>query len=1368
MTVATNQSSATTETTGKQRNGADIAPACYVPRHLRITDDKEQMRLVDESELLARVGPKIVLGEPGMGKSELIDELGRKLGVQPIAAIRFMLSKNPSGFVVAGKPLLVDGLDEAMARREGDAVDLILAQLENAGSPDFILSCRAREWQTRSVTNLRQLYGAYPAIFTLEPLSRYEASAFLAQRFPKVDPEHVISHLDMHGISELYSNPLTLGMMGQVAQYDAHLPATRAALFERVCTLIWPEHDLDRQDSSLGKITEDQALSASGAIMAGLLLAGADAASLSIPAQLADGDVRLADLETLPGANAARAVFSSKLFHGAGVGRAKPIHRVIAEFLGARWLAQQVVTTRARRRLLAQLHGTGAVPASLRGLHAWLAFHSSPMAQAVIAADPYGVLRYGETASLNTEQANCMFDALHALALVDPYFRSGDLNSHKATVLMIPNLRTKIEATITSSGSNYHLRSLLIEGLKGTPLAVDLADTLESVMLSTERFYGEREHAAEALSSNRSRDWWRQAIANLHDQGTEDSTRLARRMIEMNECDVSDNLLVATLLAELGVTICSLPRIKTRRVSTVRYYDRIVGAVSTERLINVLNLLCGYAPLLKPTQWQKQSDLAQITTSFIVSAIDKNAVHPGNPELLWHWLGILLPANHLHREETQPIQERLDAHDELRRAVQLHALYEERPRPTILMSEIDLEQRMVGLARRPNDVTWFLERLSGCDNKNASLREDWCDLMRLGLRCNGSDPELRPASRKFQNGDAQLEAFVYKLENPKKPAWEVKQARDAAKREKKKSIAYETRRRYYNANKASLRAGELGAILDPAKVYLGLFYDQDRKQPSTNRLSEWLGIEIAADALAGLEAVLHRSDIPSSTDVANGFAKNTVWNYCFAIMAGLLARQRAGQGFADLPADVRTTGLLLCYNDLGMRGHDDLPTFRDELEQTIINTAKDREDFARLWIEPSISAGISHISALYKLAHDKRWHATGAILAAEWLSTSNKLPINIELDLVDCLTHSGALEALVSIATEREDVVFHDDEHMFGWLAIDVLVRFDKVLPQLSGIGDHHPNFIWFLRDRFQLERRGTLLQVSVAQARWIVSEFRSQWPYATLEGSGTGNTNPYDATDFLRAMINRIADDTTVEATEAIQVLISELTDSYTDVIRNMKVEQRQKRAEEDFTPVTPKYLGALLTEGPPSNADDLKSLVLEELMVAQKVLIGDDVDQVRDFWSDAGVPYDENRCRDRLTAMIGPELMRYDVQRITEADMPKTKRADLAFARGQLQIPMEVKGQWHPKVWQAATDQLDLKYLVDWRSEQRGIYCVLWFGTLPSSSGRRLQAHPSTPKAPDSANEMRKMLIERIPETRRALIDVVVLDLTAGSPSV
>lgn len=214
------------------------------------------------------------------------------------------------------------------------------------------------------------------------------------------------------------------------------------------------------------------------------------------------------------------------------------------------------------------------------------------------------------------------------------------------------------------------------------------------------------------------------------------------------------------------------------------------------------------------------------------------------------------------------------------------------------------------------------------------------------------------------------------------------------------------------------------------------------------------------------------------------------------------------------------------------------------------------------------------------------------------------------------------------------------------------------------------------------------------------------------------------------------------------------------------MAAEQRQKRAEEAFSALMPRALSALLDDGPPGNIEDLKALVLEEMDVAQRKLIGDDLDSVSDFWTDDGIPRNENRCRDRLAAMIGPELARYDVQRITEADMPQNKRADLAFAHGRKQLPIEIKGQWHTDVWDAATGQLDAQYLIDWRSEERGIYCALWFGDMPSGSNRRLKAHPDGLPPPTTADDMRTMLTARIPEARRALIDVVVLDFTAGRP--
>ena len=73
-----------------------------------------------------------------------------------------------------------------------------------------------------------------------------------------------------------------------------------------------------------------------------------------------------------------------------------------------------------------------------------------------------------------------------------------------------------------------------------------------------------------------------------------------------------------------------------------------------------------------------------------------------------------------------------------------------------------------------------------------SVAPRWRDLMRLGIHPDGFDPNVRKNHHKFQRGDAQLEAFVHELENPKKSTRQIRQEREAAKRYRRRRIANET------------------------------------------------------------------------------------------------------------------------------------------------------------------------------------------------------------------------------------------------------------------------------------------------------------------------------------------------------------------------------------------------------------------------------------------------------------------------------------------------------------------------------------------------------------------------------------------------
>ena len=422
------------------------------------------------------------------------------------------------------------------------------------------------------------------------------------------------------------------------------------------------------------------------------------------------------------------------------------------------------------------------------------------------------MLRYGETSGLPLSQAKRLLEALQALAHHDPYFRSSDWEAQIAPGLMVPELQNKIGGIIVDSHSNPQLRSLLIEALKDTSLGADLSSTLEVVLFSIERSVHERAVAAEALLGHRDRLWWRTAIASLRAQGTSNSTHLARWLIEVIDVDVDDLSLVSTLYAEMGVTIRPLPREKKYHGHRLRSYSRnhrsnsrraaAERARSSHRLLDTGGSIRPRG-LGRPRQNRRATCLR---------AINQRVIGPADAPKLWIWLSILHHTRHTYQAEFE-LRAGLRDEIEIRHAVQLHALYTARPKPTIWLAEFELEERLVGLRGRPDDIIPLLNRLAEYDNRDKALREDWRDLMALGLGRGGLDPALRTASLKFQRGNRQLQSFVKKLENPKTPAREVRQQRETrGARESNRSdsnvtaaLFAPTGRRSAQANSASSR-----------------------------------------------------------------------------------------------------------------------------------------------------------------------------------------------------------------------------------------------------------------------------------------------------------------------------------------------------------------------------------------------------------------------------------------------------------------------------------------------------------------------------------------------------------------------------------
>ena len=122
--------------------------------------------------------------------------------------------------------------------------------------------------------------------------------------------------------------------------------------------------------------------------------------------------------------------------------------------------------------------------------------------------------------------------------------------------------------------------------------------------------------------------------------------------------------------------------------------------------------------------------------------------------------------------------------------------------------------------------------------------------------------------------------------------------------------------------------------------------------------------------------------------------------------------------------------------------------------------------------------------------------------------------------------------------------------------------------------------------------------------------------------------------------------------------------------------------------------------------------------------------------YWIDVRKPRNEEYCRDRLIEHVSgplPESIRF----VPEARMPDRKRADIVLTRDRMKLPVEIKGQWHGDVWNAAVGQLDALYTVDRQADGRGVYIVLWFGDVPR---RNLPKHPDGLPRPRTPGELGK----------------------------
>ena len=1347
----------------------------YIPRTLSWTDAALKTQTIRDREIVARFSePVVILGDPGLGKTWLMEELGTADGLQFIRATSLL--RRPDGSDFGDQRLVIDGLDEVASISEGDPLHNVLTKLIACGKPPFILSCRSAEWKdVTGKLDIADEYGVTPVSLNLELLSEEEAVAALERRVDQAKARKAIFALKQADLEEFFQNPLYLDFVAAIVKADGELPSTRAGLYEQAVAQLRLEPNARHKGKGFDALSEEAALDAAGAIMAAMLITGTSGTAIN-----GDGlaGLKLAELSGLADPNAMTAVMCSNLFRAisSAPGQFAPLHRTIAEFLGARWVARHVNRNPRSRHLANRVAGLltseGGVPSSLRGLHAWLPkFSPTRLGPGAIERDPYGIIRYGDGDGLSSEQARKLITTLRSLSKFEPWFRDGFWASEAISGLAQRALLEDIRAILTDDSETVAFRSLFTEAVVGSDLVSDLSDELTAILFDAKRAYLERRDAGTALAKAPSDGFdWPGALNRLLKSKNRDCHRLAVELVD----DIGFDAIPDRLIAKVILAHAQLFQEKKRETSTFGSFFRLEREFPDERIATVLDALAASVlPKLDPKRWwgdgydDRWSEFAGLVRKLCSRqlAYDASAI---SPEQLRNWLGMIEREYRRNDEEVKAIADHLKSDDRLRRGVQRLALLDKHIEEGYFSRSYYLSRISSGFGVTDEDARLLLADLVA--RNDPADRDSWMALV-SHFRAEGViPPAIRKLARPYAKGDQELFDFLTKKpKRGKLEDWEIKDRKNRREREMRKAKATASARKNYGNNIEGVCAGEFRWVFAPAQAYLDMYSDLERKGPPEGRVVEWLGEEISVAALDGFEAVLHRSDLPTADQIAHSYAESRVWNFIYPMLAGAGRRHLTGAGFEGLPADLVSALLLGCEQEL-LSGREQFDGLEDALREHLQRDPAAYEAHWRRKVEPMFAHKRTHVQGLYRFVRAENERPLSTRLSLEWLERYPDLPLDVERELASCLIGSygdreaGWLDGLKLIAKARLAAVPQDGDRYRYWRGIQFGFDFDEAVKGLGKQSKLDRDWLWHLSQTFynRFGDKDGRISPSLAQLEWLAKVFRMLWPHVDRPaGVTSGDDNPWDATQLIEWAVFQIAKDPSDHATRMLRALRDAPEDGYTGTLQAAIAMQRRTRLEANFkSPPLATYKAILCDSGQPQNAADVQAIVLGELAFLQERLRGDALNPVNNFYDDKGKPRRENACRDQLLIALGPTLP-FNIQTPPEVAMPQGNRSDGAFAFGDISVPLECKGQWHKDVWTAAATQLDRFYSIEHKAAKKGIYVVFWFGAN-APAGKRLKLPPNDAPKPENAQDMQLALQTLLPIERRADIAIVVLDLT------
>ena len=1271
--------------------------------------------------------------------------------------------------------------------------------MDQLGRPRFRLSCRDADWfGSIDRSHLSEVSpNNMVKVLHLDELSQENTSEILSNHPGMDDADQFLRWTKEKGIEDLLVNPQSLDMLAK-AFAAGKRPESRTQVFDLACQMLLEEHNPSHQIANASGVGISELMNLAGKVCAMQLLSGAE--GFTLPGSRPSADFPA--LQQVPDIDCERCrhVLDTRLFKAPSEGLSTPVHRQVAEFLAARFLAECICNGLPTRRILALITGhDGAIVSEFRGLSAWLAALSHPSRAELIERDPLGVALYGDVRGFSVDDKLRILDGLEREVKSNPWIVGTIQMNSRSGEVVSSAMKEHVRSLLTSQAQDEPRQSfalILVEMLQhGQPIQ-DLADVLLQVIEDGTWWVNIKYSAVEAFLVHE-RD---------KEKALDDLELLITHVFEGEVSDPDDSL--------LGYLLCKLypERLSVRRTlkflkkpkteSLFGTYKFFWTTVISEDLSNaqLAELLDGFVTLDQDqsrdrASWRWFDQWHGVFRTLLRSLLEKSKGEV-NPNHFFDWLEIagrdvdgsqVLGSS---ANDLEAIASWLTSHSDVQKKLFSVGLERSLQSPVCRSADNiddlmeDVEDRLFA-AGEPSDFEhWCLEMALNTPNPIAAKYL----IERVARTVFNAPDSSRISEKAVENrigGNSELlNLFHKRIEHLKEQDQGRRKKQDSsvgAARQRQLKHQEQIRKRQLDwRNQVQLQEEVLRNNRAPpallyrlAKAYLGGYRDLAGDTP-LERLRDLLGGDenLIGAVLEGFRGSIGRDDLPSVAEVIRSGAKGEIHYLSLAFLAGLEDIIESGRS-SEIPLNEGQLRLALAihYNiPLWPRSThqvDQPPTWfapllqsRPELvSDVLVRTARTR-----------LRSGSDAASSLYALAHSPD-HAAVArlatlpLLASFPIRCSNQKLEHLSYLLQAVLLHCDS-QPLLELVEKKVNQPNMNVAQKVYWLSTGLIVSPEAYLERLEAYVAGKERRIQHLAGFLTRRQEGTRAPIprsNVAVLSLLIRQLGAFCqPFSLIQDSEEGSivTKGFDA-HGIEHFIGELASIPSATASEELEnLVVNERLHHWRPRLIDAAYRQNAVRREAEFRHFNFERILQVLENSRPANAADLCSLTIDKLTQMAKSIRDGSTSDWRQYWNVDSynrpqVPKPEDAGRDALLSDLKLLFEPLGIDAQPEGRYADDKRSDIRISYDNFNVPVEIKRSCHADLWSAIKTQLIAKYTRDPGAQGNGIYLVLWFGNT-----EHCRPTPSAGSPPKSALELEQKLREALSTEEQFKISICVVD--------